>query len=151
MEAGHQPPSASRKPNGLGPEYWSWFGFWAELVVLAALAILGAYFAGRGGEPGDYTTGLTLFFAAIALGFLRLKRRLDGGPTRWERFLLVDDARNLALVIAVFVVLALAGLFIAAAEAQGSLYIAGVALFATSGVIVFLSLKNVFDTLDRRG
>ena len=150
MAAGHQPPSANLSPDDFGREYWGWFGFWAELVVLAALAILGAYFAGRGGEPGDYATGLILFFAAIALAFLRLKRRFDGGPTGWERFLLVDDVRNLALVIAVFVALALAGLFIAAAEAQGSLYIAGVALFATSGVIVFLSLKNVFDNLDRR-
>ena len=48
------------------------------------------------------------------------------------------------------VVLALVGLFIAAAWENGSLHVAGVALFATSGIIVFLSLKNVFDNLDRR-
>ena len=89
--------------------------------------------------------------AAIALAFLRLKRRFDGAPTRWDRVLLVDDTRNLVLVIAVFTALGLAGLFVAAAEADGSLHVAGVALFATSGLIVFLSLKNVFDNLDRRG
>jgi hypothetical protein len=59
--------------------------------------------------------------------------------------------RNLALVIAVFVALGLAGLFVAAGSEAGSLHVAGIALFATSGIIVFLSLKNVFDTLDRRG
>lgn len=127
-------------------EYWAWFGFWAELVVLVALAILGAYVAGRGEEPGDYATGLILSVTAIALAFLRLKLRFDGASLS----LLVDDMRNLGVVIAVFVVLALAGLFIAAATGQGSLYIAGVALFVASGLIVFLSLKNVFDNLDRR-
>ena len=143
--------SPNSPPDGLGREYWAWFGFWAELVVLAALAILGGYAASRGGESGDYATGLILAIAAIALAFFRLKRRFDGAPTDWPHFLLVDDMRNLALVIAVFVVLGLAGLFVAAASEAGSLHVAGVALFATSAVVVFLSLKNVFDTLDRRG
>jgi small-conductance mechanosensitive channel len=142
--------SPNSPPDGLGREYWAWFGFWAELVVLGALAIFGGYAASRG-EPGDYATGLILGIAAIALAFFRLKRRFDGAPTDWPRFLLVDDMPNLALVIAVFVALGLAGLFIAAAALSGSLHVAGIALFATSGVIVFLSLKNVFDTLDRRG
>jgi hypothetical protein len=150
LELGHQPPSNPR-PEDVGREYWAWFGFWAELVVLGLLAIAGGYFASHGGGSGDYATGLVLGVAAIALAFLRLKRRFDGAPTSWERFLLVDDTRNLALVIAVFVALGLVGLFVAAAEAGGSLHVAGVALFATSGLIVFLSLKNVFDTLDRRG
>jgi small-conductance mechanosensitive channel len=118
--------------------------------VLGALAILGGYAASRG-EPGDYATGLILAIAAIALAFFRLKRRFDDAPTDWLHFLLVDDMRNLGLVIAVFVALGLAGLFIAAASVSGSLHVAGVALFATSAVVVFLSLKNVFDTLDRRG
>ena len=150
MESGHQPQSNPR-PEEAGREYWTWFGFWAELVVLGLLAIAGGYFASHGGGSGDYATGLVLGVAAIALAFLRLKRHFDGAPTRWDRVLLVDDTRNLVLVIAVFVALGLAGLFVAAAEADGSLHVAGVALFATSGLIVFLSLKNVFDNLDRRG
>jgi hypothetical protein len=141
--------SPNSPPDGLGREYWAWFGSWAELVVLGTLAILGGYAASRG-EPGDYATGLILAIAAIALAFFRLKRRFDGAPTDWPHFLLVDDMRNLALVIAVFVALGLAGLFIAAASEAGSLHVAGIALFAASGIVVFLSLKNVFDTLDRR-
>ena len=58
--------------------------------------------------------------------------------------------RNLALAIAVFTALGLAGLFVAAGSEEGSLHIAGIALFLTSGLVVFLDLKNVFDTLDRR-
>jgi hypothetical protein len=135
----------------LGREYWSWFGFWAEFVVLGLLAILGAYFASQGGRAGDYAAGLTLSLTAIALAFFRLKLRFDGGPADWSRSLLVGDMRNLALAIAVFAALGLAGLFIAAGSEEGSLHIAGVALFVTSGLIVFLSLKNVFDTLDRQG
>jgi hypothetical protein len=142
--------SSNAPPDGLGREYWSWFGFWAELVVLGLLAIIGAYFAGQGGGPGDYAAGLILSLTAIILAFLRLKLRFDGGPTEWSQSLLVDDVRNLALAIAVFAILGLAGLFIAAGTQEGSLHIAGVALFVTSGLIVFLSLKNVFDNLDRR-
>jgi hypothetical protein len=142
--------STNPPPDGLSREYWSWFGFWAEFVVLGLLAIVGAYFASQGGGPGDYATGLILSLTAIALAFFRLKLRLDGAPAEWSRALFVDDMRNLVLMIAVFAVLALAGLFIAAATQDGSLYIAGVALFVASGVIVFLSLKNVFDNLDRR-
>src|SRR5205823_4925353 len=81
---------------------WAWFGFWAELVMFGRLAIAGGYFASHGGGSGDYVTGLVLGVAAIALAFLRLKRRFDGAPTRWDRVLLVDDMRNLVLVIAVF-------------------------------------------------
>ena len=150
LESGHPPSSVDRQSHGLAREYWAWFGFWAELVVLALAAVAGGDFASHSSGPGDYATGLILSLAAIALGFFRLKRRFDGAPTDWPHFLLVDDMRNLALVIAVFVVLALVGLFIAAAWENGSLHVAGVALFATSGIIVFLSLKNVFDNLDRR-
>jgi hypothetical protein len=135
----------------LGHEYWSWFGFWAEFVGLGLLAILGTFFASRGEGPGDYATGLTLSLAALALAFFRLKLHFDGAPAGWSRSLLVDDMRNLALAIVVFTALGLAGLFIAAGSQQGSLHIAGVALFVTSGLVVFLSLKNVFDTLDRQG
>ena len=142
---------SNERSDGLGREYWSWFGFWAEFVVLGLLAILGAFFASQGRRPGDYAAGLILSLTAIALAFLRLKLRLDGGPTEWSRSLLVGDMRNLALAIAVFAALGLAGLFIAAGSEEGSLHIAGVALFVTSGLIVFLSLKNVFDTLDRQG
>ena len=136
--------------NGFGREYWSWIGFWAQFVVLGLLAIVGAFTASRGGGPGDYACGLTLSLTAIALAFLRLKRRFDGGPADWQSFLLVDDMANLTLAIVVFTVLGLAGLFIAAGSREGSLHMAGVALFLASGITVFLSLKHVFDNLDRR-
>jgi len=139
----------NERSDGLGREYWSWFGFWAEFVVLGLLAIIGAFFASQGGRPGDYAAGLTLSVTAITLAFFRLKLRLDGGPADWSRSLLVDDMRNLALAIAVFTALGLAGLFAAAGSEEGSLHIAGIALFLTSGLVVFLDLKNVFDTLDR--
>ena len=141
---------SNERSDGLGREYWSWFGFWAEFVVLGLLAIVGAFFASQGGGPGDYTAGLTLSLTAIALAFFRLKLWFDGAPAEWSRFLLVDDMRNLALAIAVFTALGLAGLFIAAGSEAGSLHSAGIALFVTSGLVVFLSLKNVFDTLDRQ-
>ena len=136
--------------NGFGREYWSWIAFWAQFIVLGLLAIVGAFVAGRGGGPGDYACGLTLSLTAIALVFLRLKQRFDGGPADWQSVLLVDDMANLTLAIAVFTALGLAGLFIAAGSREGSLHMAGIALFLVSGITVFLSLKHVFDNLERR-
>ncbi len=128
----------------------AWIGFWAELVVLGLLAVLGAFFASGDGAPGDYACGLILSLAAIALAFMRLKRRFDGGRAAdWGSFLLVDDMANLVAVIVVFTLLALAGLFVAARFDHGGLHDAGVALFVASGLAVFLSLKHVFDNLDR--
>ena len=130
--------------------YGAWFAFWAELAVLAFAAIIGATFASEDAAPGDYACGLVLGLAAIALAFLRVKNRFDGGPIGWAGFLLVDDMPNLIAVIVIFTLLALAGLIVAAGYDQGGLHNGGVALFVASGFAVFLSLKHVFDNLDRR-
>ena len=131
-------------------EYWLWIIFWAQFAALALLAIVGAFFASGGGEPGDYSTGLWLSLAAIALAFLRLKQYFDAGRTDWPSFLFVDDMTNLIAVIVVFVIVGLAGLFIAAGSDSDSLHVGGIALFAASGLAVFLSLKRVFDKLEER-
>jgi hypothetical protein len=131
-----------------GREYWAWFGFWSQFVVLGGLAILGLASASDTG-PGDETTGLLLAGAAIALAFIRLKLWFDGGPLGWMDFLLVDTPKNLVVVIPLFTLIALAGLFIGAG-AEGSLRTAGVGLFVTSGIVIFLSLKRVFDAIDSR-
>jgi hypothetical protein len=140
--------SARSDPNELG--VCSWIAFWAQLAVLGGFAVLGAFFASAYRAPGDYACGLLLSLAAIALAFMRLKSRFDGAPADWGSFLLVDDMPNLVAVIVIFTVLALAGLFIAARFDHGGLHDAGVALFVASGLAVFLSLKHVFDNLDRQ-
>jgi hypothetical protein len=142
-------PYPDARADAMGREYWSWFGFWAQFVVLGLLAIIGAWFASAGGRPGDYACGLVLSIAAILLAFMRLKQRFDGGAADWQSFLFVDDMANLVAAIVVFTILGLAGLFIAAGAEAGSLHDSGVALFLASGLAVFLSLKHVFDNLDR--
>lgn len=132
------------------PGYGVWLAFWGELVLLGLLAVLGAFFASAEASPGDYACGLVLSLAAIALAFMRLKNRFDGGDPGWAEFLLVDDLANLVAVVVVFAILALAGLFVAAGVHRGGLHNAGIALFVASGIAVFLSLKRVFDNLDRR-
>ena len=130
-------------------ELCAWIAFWGQLVVLAVLAVLGAAFASEDSAPGDYACGLLLSLAAITLAFMRLKNRFDGTAADWGSFLLVDDMANLLAVIVAFTILGLAGLFIAAGFDHGGLHDAGVALFAASGLAVFLSMKHVFDALDR--
>ena len=128
----------------------AWIVAWGELVVLGALAIIGAFFASADASPGDYQCGMILILAAIALAFLRLKARFDGAAVGWAGSLLVDDLANLAAAIVVFIVLALIGLFLAAGYEYGGLHNAGIALFIVSGAAIFLNLKHVFDIHDHR-
>src|SRR5438874_8042793 len=135
-------------PDNAERAFWSWLAFWLELLVLGVLAIGGAFAASAAGGPGDYTCGMALSLAAIALAFLRLKRRLDGNGFGWTDFLLVDNMWNLALVIPLFMVIGLAGLFIAHAWEDGAMHAAGIALFVVSGAIIFLNMKHVFDRME---
>jgi hypothetical protein len=137
-----------QSPDNAERAFWSWLGFWLEILVLGVLAIVGAFAASAAERPGDYTCGMALSLAAIALAFLRLKRRLDDNGSGWADFLLVRDMWNLALVIPLFAVLGLAGLFIAHAWEGGAMHSAGIALFIVSGAIIFLDMKHVFDRME---
>ncbi|HVB16942.1 MAG TPA: hypothetical protein VNF04_10445 [Stellaceae bacterium] len=134
------------EPGALG--LCAWMMFWAQLVVLGLVVVLGAFFAGADRAPGDASCGLILVLAAFALAFIQVKNRFDGISAEWGA-LLVDDVANLIVVTVVFAALGLAGLFVAAAAGYGGLHDSGVALFVASAVAVFLNLKHVFDTLDR--
>jgi hypothetical protein len=139
------------RPDSAEHAFWSWVGFWAQFLLLGLLAVIGAIVASADERPGDYQCGLLLSLGAIALGFLRLKHGLDGGAPGWGTFLLVDDMKALALVIPLFALIGLAGLFVAHAWENGAMHAAGVGLFSISGVIIFLDMKNVFDRMDRNG
>jgi hypothetical protein len=128
----------------------AWIGLWLRLAVLLILAIAGARFASADAAPGDYACGLILAVAAVLLLFLSIKAYFDGGPLGLASLLLVDDMPNLILAVIVFAVLGLAGIAAAAAAGEGGLYVGGVALFAVSAIAVLLSIKRVFDTLERR-
>jgi hypothetical protein len=131
--------------------FWSWLGFWVQILVLAVLAMIGAFAASGAEHSGEYDCGMILSLGAIALAFLRLKHRLDGGSPGLVDFLLVEDMWNLALVLPLFTVIGLAGLFIAHGWEEGAMHAAGLALFVASGAIIFLDLKHVFDRLESRG
>jgi hypothetical protein len=135
-------------PDEAERAFWSWLGFWIQFLILAVLAVIGAFVASDDERPGDYLCGLLLSLAAVALAFLILKHRLDGGGSGWGTFLLVDDMKNLALAIPLFAVIGLAGLFIARAWEIGAMHDAGLGLFVASGVIVFLDIKHVFDRMN---
>jgi hypothetical protein len=140
--------NTGRTPDLAEEAFWSWLAFWVQFLVLGGLAIIGAFVASSDARPGDYRCGMLLSLAAIALAFLRLKHQLDGGAPDWRSFLLVDDMRGLAIVIPLFAIIGLAGLFIAHAWESGSMHAAGIALFIASGAIVFFDIKRVFDRLE---
>jgi hypothetical protein len=144
VETRHAPDNAERA-------FWSWLGFWLQILVLGVLAILGAFTASGADMPGDYACGMVLSLAAFALAFLDLKRRLDGSESGSGDLLLVGDMWNLALVIPLFTVIGLAGLFIAHGWEEGAMHSAGIALFIVSGAIIFLDMKHVFDRMETPG
>jgi hypothetical protein len=138
----------TRQPDDAERAFWAWLGFWVQILVLAVLAVVGAFFSAADARPGDYSCGLLLSLAAVAMAFLRLKQRLDGGTSGLGAFLLVDNMRNLALAVPLFTIIGLAGLFIAHGWEDGAMHVAGLALFIASGVIVFLDIKHVYDRMD---
>jgi hypothetical protein len=129
--------------------YGAWIGFWLQLIVLGFFVVAGAFFASNDSDPGDYSCGMILILASLALAFMHVKSRLDGGASSWS-YPLVDSVANLIAVIVIFVILGLAGLFAAASVDAGGLHSGGVALFVASALGVFLNMKHVFDNLDRR-
>ncbi len=140
--------SGGAEPDQMG--YGGWIAFWVQLALLVFAVVLGAFFASECREPGDYAAGLILIVASLALAFLRIKARFDAGaPAAAFAALLVDDMANLVAVIVIFTLLGLAGLFVTAGFAQGGLHDSGIAMFLVSGLAVFLSLKHVFDNIDR--
>jgi uncharacterized membrane protein len=138
----------SRGPEPGERAFWPWLGFWVQLIVLGLFVVIGAFCASESREPGDYASGMLLIVGALALAFLRLKRRFDGGGPGWRDFLFVDDMISLAIAIPLFTVIGLAGLFIASAWPDGSLHDAGLGLFVVSGVIIFLDIKTVYDRIN---
>jgi len=138
----------SRGMEPAEPAFWSWLGFWVQFFVLGLFVVIGAFAASECRVPGDYATGLLLILGALALAFLRLKHRFDGGVPGWRDFLLVGDMKTLAVAIPLFAVIGLGGLFIARAWPDGSLHDAGLVLFIVSGVIVFFDIKHVFDRIN---
>jgi hypothetical protein len=129
-------------------ELCTWFGYWAQFVVLAFFVVLGAFFGAHGGEPGDETAGVILALTAAAVAFMRLKAGFDGAPQSWEDFLFVDDMANLVFAIVVLTILGLAGLFVAAAHESGGLHNGGVALVLVAALFVLLNLKRAFDAAE---
>jgi hypothetical protein len=139
-----------------GPEpperaFWWWLGFWVQFIILGLCVVIGAFAASAAAGPGDYASGMLLMLGALALAFLRLKQRFDGGTPGWRNFLFVDDMKSLAVAIPLFTIIGLAGLFVARAWPYGSLHVAGLGLFVVSGVIIFLDIKHVFDRANSRG
>jgi hypothetical protein len=148
------PPHTPEEKPGSGDDprlFWSWLRFWVEMAVLAVLAIGGAFFASAGGPPGAYTCGLMLAAAAFVLAVLLVKRRLDGAPDDLASLMLVEDMRSLALVIPLFTLIALAGIFIARAFLAGPLYLFGIGLFGASVLAILLEIKHVFDSIEQGG
>jgi hypothetical protein len=129
----------------------AWLRFWLQFGVLGVLAVLGAFWASGGTEPGDYACGMALVIAAVVLAFWRLKDFFDGRSTGWGDFMLVDTMFGLAIAIPLFTIIGLAGLLTAAAWQAGALYNAGLGLFGASAIIILLDIRRVYDRLDRRG
>ena len=138
----------SRDPEPAEHGFWSWLGFWAQFLILGLFVVIGAFTASQAAGPGDYISGMLLILGALGLASLRLKHQFDGGAASWGNFLLVGDMKSLVVVIPIFTIIGLVGLFLARAWTYGSLHDAGIGLFVVSGVIIFFDIKRVFDRMN---
>jgi hypothetical protein len=132
-------------------EYLAWIAFWAQIIVLGFLAILGAFFASEPGEPSAYSGGLWISLAAVALAFMRLKQYFDIRQQDAPPFLFGADMSSLVAVGGLFAALVLTGLLLAANKEIGTAHDAGLILSGASGLAVFLNIKRIFDQLYARG
>lgn len=132
-------------------EYFAWISFWAQIILLGFLAILGAFFASERGEPGAYSCGLWISFAAVALAFMRLKQYFDVRQQDSPAFLFGADVSSLIAVGGLFAALVLTGLLLAANKESGTAHDTGLILSGASGLAVLLNIKRIFDQLYARG
>ncbi len=129
-------------------EFLFWIAFWLQILVLVFLVAVGFFFASAARGRGDYAVGLALSLSAIALFFFFLKRSLDGDHRLWGGFLFAETMGELAVAIPLSTVIGLLGLFLAHAAESGSLYAAGMGLFAASALAVFLNIKRTYDRIE---
>ncbi len=127
-----------------------WFLFWGQILVLVVLAVIGFFFARAARAPGDYAVGLSLSLSAIAFLFLRIKLFFDGEERSFFDLLFAESMAELSVAIPLSVVVGLAGLLIAFAAKEGSLYSAGLGLFVAAVLAVFLNIKRVYDRIEGR-
>ncbi|HWK43183.1 MAG TPA: hypothetical protein VNT30_00575 [Stellaceae bacterium] len=129
---------------------------WAEtrqwLVRLAALVIGVAGLFGAAGteDPIGYICGLGAAIAAVVFLFIDIDRYFDGAPPWRLGDFLVDSVEALIVVVVLLLVLAVAGLFLAA-RFPGVGYYAGLGLAVASIVAIFLNIGAYFDAAEHGG
>jgi hypothetical protein len=131
-------------------ELWAWFAPWLGGAGLVAVGLLGLFVASRAETDGAYVGG----FAAAGVAALALAWRIrvafadenHGAP--WPP-VLVEEGGALVLLVAVLVVLALFGLFLAARGHDPMATYGGYGLFAGALMMIFWNMKHYFDRLER--
>ena len=128
-----------------------------DLVLTQILFVVGSSWVGAAAKLGHahlffWLLAILLFYIPQAAVVIYLSNRmpLEGGIYQWAKLGFNEFAGFIVawnLWLLSITVIALGGLFVAAGEA-GSLQSAGVGLFVVCGLIIFLSLKRVFDKLD---
>jgi hypothetical protein len=128
--------------------------FWVDLrrwtIRLAALLVglAGLFGASETEDTVGYFCGLGVALAAAAFLFLDIKRYFDGAPDWRLGDFLVDDFEALPIAVALLVVLAIGGLFLAAEE-PGVGYYAGLGLTLGCVIAIFLDIRACFDAAER--
>jgi len=119
-------------------------------VFLAAAAVLGLFTASGDVDQATYEAGLATFVLAAIIIAVRLKRQFDGREVGFLLEVSVANSDALFLSIAALIVLALAGVVLAAAVG-GSFYGIGLALFVIATAMIFRDIKRYFDRREGSG
>lgn len=130
-----------------GREVWRMVVPWLGHLFLAAAALLGLFTASGAPDAASYDAGFALFVLAVVAIAWRLKRQLDGAEVGFLLNVSVDNLDSLFVAIALLVVLALVGIWLAAAIG-GPFYPIGIALFIIAAALIFNEIRRYFDHFD---
>lgn len=125
-----------------------WFAPWILAGVLVLVFAGGLWSASDAVDDGTYAVGLAAALLALLALIWELRAALGSGLGDVASRLLVDDEASLIVLIALFVVLALGGLVLAARSPSVAASGAGYGLFGFGLVFVFANLKHYFDRRD---
>jgi hypothetical protein len=126
-----------------------WFAPWLLAGVLVLIFAGGLWCASSAVDDGAYAVGLAAALFALLALIWELVAAQGSGFGDIAAPLLVDDETSLIVLIALFTVLALFGLVLAARSPSVAASGAGYGLFVFGVAFIFANLKYYFDRRDR--
>jgi len=129
-------------------EVLSWFAPWFIAAILVFVCLGALWCASSASDDLTYAIGLIGALLALIALIWECVAALSGGLADFSLRMLVDDDLSLVVLLALLVILALAGLILAARGPSPTANGVGYGLSIFSVIFAFANLKHYFDRLE---